>query len=59
VEGSESRNISMTISNNQSRNIRSSIASETVLMVPNNELERSHTEHAGNAQCSRNILDDI
>jgi len=40
------------------RNTRSSIASENVMMVANNELERSNTEYFGQP-ATNNYLDDM
>ena len=57
-----SRHISMAEINNEinQRNARSSIASENVIMVADNELERSNTEYFGQpASPSNNYLDDI
>ena len=56
-----SRHISMAEINNEinkERNTRSSIASENVMMVANNELERSNTEYFGQP-APHNYLDDI
>ena len=55
-----SRNISMT-HKGIPRNARSSVASEAILMVPTNELERSNTELGGNISPfgQGNYLDDI
>ena len=57
-----SRHISMAEINNEinQRNARSSIASENVIMVADNELERSNTEYFGQPiSPSNNYLDDI
>lgn len=56
-----SRHISMAEINNEikkERNTRSSIASENVMMVANNELERSNTEYFGQP-ATNNYLDDM